>query len=619
MEDDDNNNKIRNSCQSQQNIFVQQDNSLFFNQNEGQQQLQYDVKNQKDMKIQYFSHFQSNQINQQASNSQNMSESLTDCTLRKKQQKVKFIDLKLNYDSEHNFIQNTSTQEQSEIRYESSKTEYIELFQNSPQKILDINEIHQDYLNYQDSLFYNQNPQMVIQQNEQTIKTKQQKENQRQFKSEQIQNYKLSLTNLQEKSTNLIYQDEKKLANQLLQQIGQQASQNFSVNEQQNYEINNPVISQVKKQLQNRNYFVNQDNGHMGCGFVLQLMKQNKQESKKSYLALTRLIKDQNINKKINKIFGFLKSLEENTKYIEIDDYFQIPKDGLCPDIFVIVLVEFAHTYNFLLNISKIINFFKDNEYYLGRYIAEGGYGVVFEGKIYQNNKLEEVIFKIQFTEHSNQSENKSVKIKGFTPNYAPEEVRSKNGIVNFESDVYSLGKTLQHVFYEYEKLQCYNLSEKDMLEKFKKIIYEFVLKEESSQRKTCLELHKLFYEVVRFEENQDFSQLYIDKIRLILSQNNNDSNKDIQFFNEVSIYYYEKIIDLKQKIKKSHILNFLETESLSEFTLERVNRISSQEDSEYILIYNQKATYYNEQSQFKRAKEQLQESLQLYDEKHEI
>ncbi|KAL4512845.1 hypothetical protein ABPG72_017530 [Tetrahymena utriculariae] len=271
--------------------------------------------------------------------------------------------------------------------------------------------------------------------------------------------------------------------------------------------------------------------------------KQNKQENMKSYLILTRLIKDQNSDKKITKKFKFLKYLEENTKYIEIDDYFLISLDGQIPDVFCIVLVEFTHTYNFLLNIDKTIHFFKENKYYLGKYIAEGGFGII--------------------------------------------------------------------VFQEYEKFQSFNQGEKNMIENFKKIVYNFVLKEECSQRKTCLELHKLFYGVVIFEQNQEFSLSYIDKVRLILSQSSHDCNKDIQFFNEVSIYYNEIILDLKQKIKKSHIQRFLEIESI-EISLEKVDQISIKKDPECIIIYNSIASFYNEQSQFKRAKEQLLKSLEL-------
>ncbi|KAL4508731.1 hypothetical protein ABPG73_006117 [Tetrahymena malaccensis] len=148
-----------------------------------------------------------------------------------------------------------------------------------------------------------------------------------------------------------------------------------------------------------------------------------------------------------------------------------------------------------------IISFFKQNKYYLGKYIAEGAFGVVFDGKMYVNNKIKEVIFKIQ---HS------------------------------------------QDIFCFYEKLSNKSESEHQQFENFKKILADYVLKDENSERKTCLELHKLFYEAVVFEQNKEFLLNYADKIRIILSQNNHDTNKDIKFFNEVSIYYYEKLLELK-------------------------------------------------------------------------
>ncbi|EDK31792.2 kinase domain protein (macronuclear) [Tetrahymena thermophila SB210] len=677
---------------SQRNIedIRKQDYNSQFNRQQDQLQIQQGIENQLDIKSQSLSHFDKYEINKKNNNNQNMIDNNDSETMPKSQlckKKGNSIHLKLSYDSQKYWqnqqtSQNNSKDEQTSIIYESGENEFF-CYQG-------INEYSS----------------MVNEQNDKTIKIKQFKANQKQSKFEQIKNYEQLSTNIQAKSTNLVYLDKK-----------------IQGNEDQNNKIHTNLILEIKRQLTNRDYQVKENKEEIGGGFVLRASKYIRYNLKKKYLVLTSLIKIQNSSQKIIKKLEFLQLLQETTKYIQIEDSFELSLISYPQSIiFVIVLLKFKNTYNFLLKIEKIIDFFKENKYYLGKYIAEGGYGVVFDGKIFQNNKIQEVIFKIQFTDKQNinaseeeynimkgfekninlidtidykmidqnvsiilmekcecnlkdkmqqlqeknqfsftqllkiifdlidglillkaykiihldikpqnilinhygiyvisdfgtsikNKNNQAIQVKGYTPNYAPEEVIQNNGI-NYQSDVYSFGKTLEIVFKEYEKLQNYNQKEKIILEKFKQIIYDSVLKNQSSERKTCLKLHKAFYEVVKFEENIEFSQSYIDKIRLILSQTYHDSNKDIQFFQEVSIYYYEKILDLKQKIKKSHILSFVdEIESLPISSLNKIDKLSSQEDPECIVIYNEIANFYNEQSQFQIAKQQLQKSLEL-------
>ncbi|EAR94036.2 kinase domain protein (macronuclear) [Tetrahymena thermophila SB210] len=541
-------------------------------------------------------------------------------------------------------IQNNSKNKLNSALYENSEIQKIEFLCNPTQKRRYINETSNSNLNYQNS---NESSSIVDEQNDETIQIKQFKAMQKQSKFEQIQKYENQPTKIQAQSTNLLYQDKRILQN-----------------DSQNNKIHTNLILKIKRQLTNRNYQVKENKEEIGGEFVLQVTKQIGKDNNKDYLALIRLIKIQNSSQKIFKKLEFLNLLQQTTKYIQMHDYFYLSLNEHPQSIiFVTVLLESINTQNFLLYFNKIIDFFQKNKYYLGKYIAEGGFGVVFDGKIYQNNKIQEVIFKIQFTDKQNINESEEeynimkgfeeninliraidykkidknvsvilmekceyglillrtykiihldikpsnilinrygihvfsdfgtstknkndqpIQVKGYTKSFAPKEVINK-GDVNYESDVFSLGKTLQFVFKEYEKLKIFNQNEKAMLEKFKQILKDYALREQVSERKTCLELHKAFYEVVEFEENIEFLQYYIDKIRLILSQTCYDSNKDIQFFYEVSIYYYEKILDLKKKIKKSHILSFVdENKSLS--ISSQIDEISSKQDPEWHL-----------------------------------
>ncbi|EAR94038.3 kinase domain protein (macronuclear) [Tetrahymena thermophila SB210] len=742
---------------SQRNIEIikKKDFDSLFNRQQDQLQVQQEIQNQEEKQSQSHSHFEKYQMNSQINNNQNMVANDECETLLKSQlckKKLNFTNQKLNqvakeyrldqqnsqnnskteeisiiYESRENYkiefqdfqnprwnqenIQNNSKNEKSSIQYESSEIKKLELICISTQKNIDTNETSNNNMSYQNSHSYNQNlnefSSKDCEQSDQTIQIKQQKANEKLSKYKQIQNYKNLSNKIQ--------------AKQYLSQV----SQNFEENNYQNFEtLSDNVIEIIDNQLTEKGYEDIKYKKVIGCGFVQKATKQIGQD-KKHYLILilTRFIKIQNSHKNLE-LLKFLKTLHETKQQIQIDDTFQLYLNGCQHPIYsVIALRGYSNTYNFLLYIEKIIDFFKKNEYYLEKYIAEGGFGIVFDGKIYQNNKIQEVIFKIQFTDEQNTNESEEeflimkgfekninlinaidykkidqnvsvilmekcecnlnnklkqlqernqfsftqllkiifdlidglillriykiihldikptnilinrygiyvfsdfgisiknknnipIKVKGFTPSYAPEEViKGKVSDINYESDVFSLGKTLEIVFKEYEKLKIFNQNEKAMLEKFKQILKDYALREQVSERKTCLELHKAFYEVVKFGENKEFSQSYIDKIRLILLQTYHDSNKDIQFFHEVSIYYNEKILDLKQNIKKSHILSFVEIESLSESSLRKIDKILSQEDPEYILIYHSIASFYNERSQFEMEKKYLQKSLEL-------
>ncbi|EAR94035.3 kinase domain protein (macronuclear) [Tetrahymena thermophila SB210] len=670
---------------SQRNFgdIIKQDCNYLFNQQHDQSYVQQEIQNELEKQSQNLSHLEKYQINQKTNNNQNIITNYQFQTLLKSQlcnKKHYSIDLKLSQDSQkYQLIQQysyiNSKNEQSSIKYEIKeikKTEFqifknyysnqqtnqinsknqqssikYEIYENknskfllnSTQNMIDINETHSNNLNNRIGIFYyqsiNESSSMVVdEQNDKTIKIKQFKANEKQSKSQQIKNYENLSTKIQAKSTNLVYQDK-----------------NIKENDYQYYKIQTNPIVEIKRQLTNRNYQLKEYEEEIGGGFVIRATKQIGLNNQKKYLLLARLIETQNSYQENKEKLEFLQLLQETKKYIQIENSFELSLISYPQSFFfVIVLLEFQKTYIFLQNIKKIIDFFKENQYYLGKFIGEGGFGVVFDGKIYQNNKIQEVIFKIQFTDEQNMNESEEeylimkgfekninlinaidykkidqnvsvilmekceyikpsnilinrygiyvitdfgtstknkndqpIQVKGYTESFAPKEV-IKNEEVNYQSDVYSLGKTLETVFKDYEKLQNINQKEKTMLQKFKQILTDSALREQVFERKTCLELHKAFYEAVIFEGYLDFLQSYIDKIRLILSQSCSDRNKDIYFFREVCIYYNEKILDLKQKIKKSHILNFVEIESLSQSSLRKIDKIQSQQDSEWNL-----------------------------------
>ncbi|KAL4508730.1 hypothetical protein ABPG73_006116 [Tetrahymena malaccensis] len=235
-----------------------------------------------------------------------------------------------------------------------------------------------------------------------------------------------------------------------------------------------------------------------------------------------------------------------------------------------------------------IVDFFRQKGYQLGKFIAKGGYGVVFDGKIYQNKIIKEVVFKIQISSDNNKSEEKEfLLMKGFEKNLNLIEVQS-----------------------------------------FQKIVLDNAIQNEISKRKTCLELHKLFYEAVALEENPEFVFSYVDKIRMILLQTD--------FFNEQSKpkdakEYMLKSYDLCNQIyKKEHLytantLNMLGQFNLKydglDYSLKSIEMIDKilKGDCNYKAIYQNTLSWCNETVSIRNITKlcykegQLKESLSYY------
>ncbi|KAL4508732.1 hypothetical protein ABPG73_006118, partial [Tetrahymena malaccensis] len=316
-----------------------------------------------------------------------------------------------------------------------------------------------------------------------------------------------------------------------------QRSIKFQSNETQNMEqLENSTkkIKQINKT--NNNFMYCQESIYFPCNFQIQQLSFKQEQCSIKYdsgnikYLENSTEKINNVNKTYDNQHNYPKSLyfhqnvplhNKDTTTIKVKKLKEELKKDRSKDI-----------YNFLLNFDTDLNQQQN-------FVASGGFGVVFDGKMYVNNKIEEVIFKIQLSEDNNKSEEeeyllmkgfekninliqsgiyiicdfgtsiknqenkkeKIVNVKGYSKKYVPNEVIQPIYKFNYQSDVYSLGKTLQEIFSNYEIIQnqSQSESEKSQFEQFKKILENYAIKDQISERKTCQELHKLFYEAVIF------------------------------------------------------------------------------------------------------------------------
>ncbi|EAR88325.2 tetratricopeptide repeat protein (macronuclear) [Tetrahymena thermophila SB210] len=146
------------------------------------------------------------------------------------------------------------------------------------------------------------------------------------------------------------------------------------------------------------------------------------------------------------------------------------------------------------------------------------------------------------------------IEIKGHTKAYAsPEQIEainSKSGFsteTNFQSDIYSLGKTYQKIIEYYESVQP---DDKKVIAGFKDIIQNHMLQKNPNDRKNCLDLHQLLLEKILeigcFEVETNISQ--IDKLE--------DFNfkKEACLFQEIKIQYYQNYLNVLQKYSAQNL-----------------------------------------------------------------
>ncbi|KAL4487161.1 hypothetical protein ABPG72_017880 [Tetrahymena utriculariae] len=185
-------------------------------------------------------------------------------------------------------------------------------------------------------------------------------------------------------------------------------------------------------------------------------------------------------------------------------------------------------------NNIEVIQILLKRQYQICSYIASGGFGQVYNGKIQQR----EYYGTSQIKEG-----NKDIQIYGYTKKYAPQElIKSEQKKLGYHTDLYSLGKTLQYVIIYFKQRN----SSKEGLE-FENIIDNFMVQEDIEKRFDCLQIHKMFFNKIAIHKNQEFLNCYAKKIDELFKLQPFDNNKDIQFFQEIQLYYYQTLLQIGQ------------------------------------------------------------------------
>ncbi|KAL4478067.1 hypothetical protein ABPG72_013506 [Tetrahymena utriculariae] len=100
--------------------------------------------------------------------------------------------------------------------------------------------------------------------------------------------------------------------------------------------------------------------------------------------------------------------------------------------------------------------------------------------------------FYTDFGISSIKKENEQAQIKGLTNLYASPEQKADESNIDFQSNIYSLGKTFQIVLDRFKAIQKSNYS--DFIAKLNDLVKFKMLQNESNNRSNCIELSKEFF-----------------------------------------------------------------------------------------------------------------------------
>ncbi|EAR91112.1 tetratricopeptide repeat protein (macronuclear) [Tetrahymena thermophila SB210] len=170
--------------------------------------------------------------------------------------------------------------------------------------------------------------------------------------------------------------------------------------------------------------------------------------------------------------------------------------------------------------------------------------------------------------------ENQQIYIKGLTKYYASPEQIEEDSNIDFQSDIFSLGKTFEIILNIFEKIQKSNY--KEIIGKFNMIIQQNMIQNDSKQRSKCLELSQYFFQQALKEKAcHSFLIQYMDQIKLILKLQPYDNNKEIPYFLQISLYYNQSLLSLQQLFVKEDTHNQISIEKKQEEIAATLNNVA--------------------------------------------
>ncbi|KAL4482963.1 hypothetical protein ABPG74_018989 [Tetrahymena malaccensis] len=181
-------------------------------------------------------------------------------------------------------------------------------------------------------------------------------------------------------------------------------------------------------------------------------------------------------------------------------------------------------------NMDLFVGYFQNNQGVICDYIY----------KIYYYKNTSDLLEEAEFiTKYDKVKENEQCHIK-ISENLDPD--------IDFKSDIFSLGKTLQRVIEVFEKF-----STDQCIQKFKKVIDDYMIQPGKISREDCLKIHELFlFTLLETNNLNEILDYYIQKIQNILELSSYDKNKDIPYILNLKLYYSLKLFYLFG-IKISH------------------------------------------------------------------
>ncbi|EAR97240.2 tetratricopeptide repeat protein (macronuclear) [Tetrahymena thermophila SB210] len=148
---------------------------------------------------------------------------------------------------------------------------------------------------------------------------------------------------------------------------------------------------------------------------------------------------------------------------------------------------------------------------------------------------------------------NQQISIKGLTKSYASPEQLNNDLNIDYQSDIYSLGKTFEIILKVFQQVQQQNYLE--IISQFIRIVDEKMILEKPTQRSNCHQiLNEFFQYILKQNQCQSFLKQYLDEMKEILKLYPYDKNKEIPYFLEISLFYNLNILAIqKEFIKKDN------------------------------------------------------------------